>query len=137
MRKLEIQRGEEKKEEQKNAFEEFKEKNKDQIDTYKLYRKFQEESKEKEIKEQDECLWRNFSEGEESGNYQLVAVITHKGRSTDSGHYVGWCQDQGDSWVKFDDDQTSKVTLEEVMALRGGGDWHMAYLLIYRRLQFK
>lgn len=25
-----------------------------------------------------------------SGYYELAAVLTHKGRSSDSGHYVGW-----------------------------------------------
>jgi hypothetical protein len=25
-----------------------------------------------------------------SGNYELFGIVTHKGRSTDSGHYVGW-----------------------------------------------
>jgi hypothetical protein len=28
----------------------------------------------------------------------------------------------------------SKVKIEDVEALRGGGDWHMAYLLVYRKL---
>ena len=26
----------------------------------------------------------------ETGNYELVGVITHKGRTADSGHYVAW-----------------------------------------------
>ena len=25
-----------------------------------------------------------------SGFYELMAVLTHKGRSSSSGHYVGW-----------------------------------------------
>ena len=25
-----------------------------------------------------------------SGHYDLVAVLTHQGRSSSSGHYVGW-----------------------------------------------
>jgi len=28
--------------------------------------------------------------GLDTGNYELVAVVTHKGRSADGGHYVGW-----------------------------------------------
>jgi uncharacterized UBP type Zn finger protein len=28
-------------------------------------------------------------EGEETAWYELVAVITHKGRTSNSGHYVG------------------------------------------------
>jgi ubiquitin carboxyl-terminal hydrolase 14 len=26
------------------------------------------------------------------GNYELFAVVTHKGRSADSGHYIGWAR---------------------------------------------
>lgn len=30
-----------------------------------------------------------------SGMYQLSAVLTHKGRSSSSGHYVGWIRKKG------------------------------------------
>jgi ubiquitin carboxyl-terminal hydrolase 14 len=30
--------------------------------------------------------------GELTGRYDLIAVLTHKGRSLDSGHYVAWCK---------------------------------------------
>lgn len=34
-----------------------------------------------------------------TGIYDLVAVLTHKGRSADSGHYVGWVkQENGWFW---------------------------------------
>ena len=39
----------------------------------------------------NEKIWMDFGKGRDTGNYQLVSVITHKGRSTNSGHYVGWC----------------------------------------------
>jgi hypothetical protein len=32
-----------------------------------------------------------------TGVYDLVAVLTHKGRSADSGHYVGWVK-QENGW---------------------------------------
>lgn len=32
-----------------------------------------------------------------TGIYDLVAVLTHKGRSADSGHYVGWVK-QENGW---------------------------------------
>jgi hypothetical protein len=29
------------------------------------------------------------------GLYELFAVVTHKGRSADSGHYMGWVRNSG------------------------------------------
>eukprot|EP01134_Creolimax_fragrantissima_P001274 CFRG1274T1 len=68
-----------------------------------------------------------------SGYYELKAVLTHKGRSSDSGHYVAWVrnEDKPTEWILFDDDKVSSVTEEQVLALSGGGDWHMAYILLY------
>lgn len=42
-----------------------------------------------------------------------------------------------DEWVKFDDDKVSMVTPEDILKLSGGGDWHIAYVLVYgpRRLE--
>ena len=71
-----------------------------------------------------------------AGRYDLVAVLTHKGRSADSGHYVAWARDETDQakkrWLQYDDDDVIERTGEEVLALSGGGDWHMAYLLLYK-----
>ncbi|KAJ0174259.1 hypothetical protein K1T71_010405 [Dendrolimus kikuchii] len=65
-----------------------------------------------------------------SGYYRLQAVLTHRGRSSSSGHYVAWVA-KGDSWLRCDDDTVTPVTEEEVLKLSGGGDWHCAYLLLY------
>ncbi|XP_063075397.1 ubiquitin carboxyl-terminal hydrolase 14 [Engraulis encrasicolus] len=72
-----------------------------------------------------------------SGYYDLQAVLTHQGRSSSSGHYVSWVKRKEDEWVKFDDDKVSVVTPEDVLKLSGGGDWHIAYVLLYgpRRLE--
>jgi len=67
-----------------------------------------------------------------TGKYDLVGVLTHKGRSADSGHYVSWVKQDDGSWIQFDDDEMIPRKEEEVLALSGGGDWHMAYLLLYR-----
>ncbi len=40
-----------------------------------------------------------------------------------------------DEWFEYDDDIVTTVTTEQVMDLCGGGDWHTAYLCIYRRLE--
>ncbi|XP_005995774.1 ubiquitin carboxyl-terminal hydrolase 14 [Latimeria chalumnae] len=72
-----------------------------------------------------------------SGYYDLQAVLTHQGRSSSSGHYVGWVKRKADEWIKFDDDKVSVVTPEDILRLSGGGDWHIAYVLLYgpRRLE--
>ncbi|KAG7455326.1 hypothetical protein MATL_G00255230 [Megalops atlanticus] len=72
-----------------------------------------------------------------SGYYDLQAVLTHQGRSSSSGHYVAWVKRKEDEWVKFDDDKVSVVSPEDILRLSGGGDWHIAYVLLYgpRRLE--
>lgn len=69
-----------------------------------------------------------------SGFYDLIGIITHVGRSADSGHYIAWVRDEKFSnvWWKFDDDKVSQVTEEEILKLDGGGDWHTAYLSFYK-----
>ena len=80
------------------------------------------------------------------GKYELFAVVTHKGRDADGGHYMGWvkAEHQGDAakiadseednadWFVFDDDEVSPCKTEDVLKLKGGGDWHMSYLNFYR-----
>ncbi|KAJ0411477.1 hypothetical protein ATCC90586_008526 [Pythium insidiosum] len=66
------------------------------------------------------------------GNYELYAILTHKGRSADSGHYMAWVRDKGDDWFCYDDDDVSPCKTEDIQKLKGGGDWHMAYLAFYR-----
>lgn len=66
-----------------------------------------------------------------SGYYKLQAVLTHRGRSSSSGHYVAWIRQKGDTWMKCDDDVVTPVTSDEVLKLSGGGDWHCAYVLLY------
>ncbi|KAG7523975.1 ubiquitin carboxyl-terminal hydrolase 14 [Solea senegalensis] len=72
-----------------------------------------------------------------SGYYDLQGVLTHQGRSSSSGHYVGWVKRKEGEWVKFDDDKVSLVSPEDILRLSGGGDWHIAYVLLYgpRRLE--
>lgn len=66
-----------------------------------------------------------------SGYYELIGVLTHQGRSSNSGHYLAWIKTEDGGWLKFDDDVVAAVTEEEILKLSGGGDWHMAYILVY------
>lgn len=74
-----------------------------------------------------------------SGHYELHSIVTHKGRSADSGHYIGWTrQAPGSSvWWKYDDDTVTEVNADEIALLTGGGDRHMAYLTFYRYKESK
>ena len=70
-----------------------------------------------------------------TGRYQLLSVITHQGRSSESGHYIGWVHKKDDKWLKYDDADVTMVTTNEVLELKGGGDWHMAYICFFRQLE--
>ena len=85
------------------------------------------------------------------GQYELFAVVTHKGRDADGGHYMSWVkadlpegaqkksaekiadtEEDNDDWFVYDDDEVSPCKTEDVLKLKGGGDWHMSYLNFYR-----
>jgi ubiquitin carboxyl-terminal hydrolase 14 len=81
------------------------------------------------------------------GHYELFAVVTHKGRDADGGHYMAWVkssynsgkvdkiansEEDNEDWFVFDDDEVSPCKTEDVLKLKGGGDWHMSYLNFYR-----
>lgn len=72
-----------------------------------------------------------------TAKYELFAIVSHKGRTAESGHYVGWVKESDDKWLKFDDDKVSYCNNEEIKKLsgKGGGDWHMAYMCWYRTIQ--
>lgn len=67
-----------------------------------------------------------------TGIYDLVAVLTHKGRSADSGHYVAWVKQENGKWIEYDDDSLILQREEDITKLSGGGDWHMAYICMYK-----
>lgn len=72
------------------------------------------------------------SSRKETGIYDLTAVLTHMGRSADSGHYVAWVKQESGQWIEFDDDKIIYRKEEDISRLSGGGDWHMAYILLYK-----
>lgn len=67
-----------------------------------------------------------------TGQYELAAVLTHVGRSADSGHYIAWVKKGPNEWHKFDDDKVSVLQDSDIERLDGGGDWHTAYIVLYR-----
>ena len=66
-----------------------------------------------------------------SGYYELCGVVSHKGRSADHGHYVAWVR-KGDAWLLFDDEHVARMPEEDVVRLKGSGEAHIAYVLMYR-----
>nr|CDJ80236.1 Ubiquitin and Peptidase C19 domain containing protein [Haemonchus contortus] len=88
----------------------------------------------KDVEDDGKPLPFSFPDDEGSNNsgfYELKAVITHKGRSSNSGHYVAWVRLGEDKWAMCDDEHVSPVTSDQVLRLSGGGDWHCAYVLLY------
>uniref|UniRef100_A0A6B2L454 Ubiquitin carboxyl-terminal hydrolase n=1 Tax=Arcella intermedia TaxID=1963864 RepID=A0A6B2L454_9EUKA len=71
-----------------------------------------------------------------TGRYDLYAVITHQGVYADGGHYVAWVRQSEDpnDWVLFDDKEVSRKTEEDIRKLNGSGgaQWHIAYLCLYK-----
>ncbi|KAI8374137.1 uncharacterized protein BYT42DRAFT_575257 [Radiomyces spectabilis] len=91
-------------------------------------------------KEEEKVDWSQYLDPElladvgsnPTGQYELCAVLTHVGRSADSGHYIAWVKKADDEWHKFDDDKVSIVRDADIQRLDGGGDWHTAYIVLYR-----
>ena len=68
------------------------------------------------------------------GVYELFAVVTHKGRDADGGHYMAWVKAESnvgdvqkiadtdvanEDWFVFDDDEVSPCKTEDVLKLKG------------------
>ena len=59
-------------------------------DTRKLFKQFKKVKAEEDRISHDKNLYKPLGKGKATGTYQLIAVITHKGRSAKSGHYKSW-----------------------------------------------
>lgn len=92
--------------------------------------------------EEAEAMMLSLNEGRTAGPgisprfrgiYELYAVVTHQGRASDSGHYIGWVKQGPDSWVCFDDESPAECRDEDILKLGGDtADWHIAYMAYYR-----
>jgi len=82
----------------------------------------------------------------DTGYYDLVGMISHKGRTADGGHYVGWTlskkankEIKDDQWICYDDETTSMHLWKDItgvsMDLQGGrADTQIAYINIYKKV---
>lgn len=76
---------------------------------------------ENENKEMEPYWFEDDLGSNNSGYYELQAVLTHKGRSSNSGHYVAWVKYKGDTWIECNDDVVNPIHVEDVLKLSGGG----------------
>ncbi len=91
-------------------------------------------AKEEEENKASEPYWFEDDEGSNnSGYYELQAVLTHKGRSSNSGHYVAWVKYKGDSWLELNDQDVNPIHVEDVLKLSGGGK-HVFVSRLFRDL---
>ncbi|CAI7720860.1 ubiquitin carboxyl-terminal hydrolase [Plasmodium vivax India VII] len=89
------------------------------------------------------------------GEYELISIITHKGRNEESGHYIAWKKMRSsigadsntykeqlaskkkkgnDSmWYKMDDDKVSTHKFSSLDLCGGCSDFNIAILLLYKR----
>jgi len=88
------------------------------------------EAAEEEEKKEDEELTMA------TGYYELCGIVTHKGRSANSGHYIGYALDSArNKWMKYDDDEVTEIKADDIKQLYGGGDFQMAFLCLFRRIE--
>ncbi|CAD7948441.1 unnamed protein product [Amoebophrya sp. A25] len=82
-----------------------------------------------------------------TGQYELCGVVSHKGRSLQGGHYVGWVKTHAadgkdykdDQWLLFDDEDVLPYEWKQItginLDLQGGrADTQIAYMCLYRRI---
>jgi len=103
-----------------------------------LLREKEEKNEKEEKKQESEEHKKDSSLTNMTGVYELYAVLSHKGRSADSGHYVAWVKQDHNYWLCFDDEKVKAVDDEEIKKLQGlgGADWHIAYLCFYKTKEF-
>ena len=110
----------------------FKNKDEMKIDGEEEKKDEKKDIKKKEEEEKVEIEEEIKLEGNSTGWYELYALVTHKGRNANSGHYVGWIKQDDGRWIKYDDDKATEVSEDEIKKLSGGGDWHLSYITFYR-----
>ncbi|KAI6863077.1 cysteine proteinase [Hortaea werneckii] len=78
----------------------------------------------------------------QTGLYELRAVVTHQGSSADSGHYTAYVKKtaapgkaEDGKWWWFNDEKVQEVESEKIETLAGGGESHSALILLYRSVE--
>lgn len=124
-RKLKLEK-EDREREKKQAINDKNEQNKENKNDEETKDNDDDESNKMDIDDETELF---------SGYYELCGIVTHKGRSANSGHYIGYSKDSvRNKWLKYDDEDVTEIKSEDIKQLYGGGDFQMAFLTIFRRI---
>lgn len=83
----------------------------------------------------------------DTGYYELIGIISHKGRTADGGHYVGWAKHKkadgkelkDDKWILFDDESVDFCNWKDMTGVSvdlcgGKADTQIAYINIYKKV---
>ena len=65
--------------------------------------------------------------------YKLKAILTHQGRSADSGHYISHVLVKN-QWLRYDDEKVKEIEQEDIDNLIGSADWHCSFVLLYEAI---
>jgi len=100
-----------------------------------------------EMKSTEDVEMKPAAKEMDTGYYELIAIVSHKGRTADGGHYVSWVrhkkadgkQEKDDTWCLFDDDTVSMFNWKDMVGinvdLQGGkADTQIAYINIYKKV---
>lgn len=68
-----------------------------------------------------------------AGYYKLKAILTHQGRSANSGHYISHVLVKN-QWLRYDDEKVKEIEDEDVENLAGSADWHCSFVLLYEAI---
>ncbi|CAD7965483.1 unnamed protein product [Amoebophrya sp. A120] len=109
----------------------------------KNFGKEEEEKKEAVVPMEVDQKMKDFH----TGQYELVGIVSHKGRSLQGGHYVGWVKNHSadgkdykdDQWLLFDDEDVLQYEWKQItginLDLQGGrADTQIAYMCLYKRI---
>lgn len=96
----------------------------------------------KEVLDAVDPTLKKDSTANQTGLYELRAVVTHQGSSADSGHYTAYVKktaspgkSEDGKWWWFNDDKVQEVDAEKIETLAGGGESHSALILLYRAVE--
>lgn len=83
------------------------------------------------------CVCHDVDQSQIIKAFRNLILCVNRCSGTQCFLFFLWSLPLLDEWVKFDDDKVSVVSPEDILRLSGGGDWHIAYVLLYgpRRLE--